>query len=131
MVELLTINSFLFPFPHQIIGGLDVLLNLIVISYFDYFSDFSEPMAGNFPAVLMNHRNLHDWHKVFQVAHENRDCTQSIWIIFAVLFNFHRGKKRENVTNCGNGSWKSLLSHSLTNFALKEKQKYRHFSLER
>ena len=94
MVELLTINSFHFPFPHQIIQGLDVLLNLIVISYFDSFSGRFEAMKGNFPAVLMNRRNLHDRHKVFQVAHENRDCTQSIWIIFAVLFNFHRGKKK-------------------------------------
>ena len=94
MVELLTINSFLFSFPHQIIQGLDVLLNLIVISYFDSFSDRFEAMKGNFPVVLMNRRNLHDRHKVFQVAHKNRDCTQSIWIIFAVLFNFHRGKKK-------------------------------------
>ena len=94
MVELLTINSFLFPFPYQIIGGFDVLLNPIVISYFDSFSARFEMMKGNFPAVQMNHRNLRDRHKVFQVAHENRDCTQSIWIIFAVLFNFHRGKKK-------------------------------------
>ena len=76
MVALLTINSFLFPFPHQIIGGLDVLLNLIVISYFDSFSDQFKMIKGNFPAVLINHRNLRDRHKVFQVAHENRDCTQ-------------------------------------------------------
>ena len=94
MVALLTINSLPFPFPHQIIGGLDVLLHLIVISYFDSFSDQFKTMKGNFPAVLMNHRNLHDWHKVFQVAHENRDCTQSIWIIFPVLFYFHRGKRK-------------------------------------
>ena len=94
MVALLTINSFLFPFPHQIIGGLDVLLNLIVISYFVSLLEQFEMMKGNFPAVLMNHRNLHDRHKVFQVAHENRDCTQSIWIIFAVLFYFHRGRRK-------------------------------------
>ena len=94
MVELLNSNYFLFPFPHQIIGGLDVLLNLIVISYFDSLSGRFETMKGNFPVVLMNHRNLHDRYKVFQVAHENRDYTQSIWIIFAVLFNFHRGKKK-------------------------------------
>ena len=49
MVELLTINSFLFPFPHQIIQGLDVLLNLIVISYFDSFSGRFETMEGTFP----------------------------------------------------------------------------------
>ena len=91
MAKLLTINCFPFPFPHQIIGGLDVLLNLIVIS--DFVS-LLEMMKGNFPAVLMNHRNLHDRQKVFQVTHENRDCTQSIWIIFALLFNFHRGKKK-------------------------------------
>ena len=44
--------------------------------------------------MLVNDTNLHDRHKVFQVAHENRDCTQSIWIIFAVLFYFHRGTKK-------------------------------------
>ena len=44
--------------------------------------------------MLVNHINLHDRYKVFQVAHENRDCTQSLWIIFAVLFNFYRGKKK-------------------------------------
>ena len=49
MVELLTINFFLFPFPHQIIQGLDVLLNLIVISYFDSFSGRFEAMEGTFP----------------------------------------------------------------------------------
>ena len=49
MVELLTINSFLFSFPHQIIQGLDVLLNLIVISYFDSFSGRFETMEGTFP----------------------------------------------------------------------------------
>ena len=53
--------------------------------------------------MLVNDTNLHDRYKVFQVAHENRDCTQSIWIIFPVLFYFHRGKKKGNVTNCGNG----------------------------
>ena len=44
--------------------------------------------------MLVNHINLHDRYKVFQVAHENRDCTQSIWIIFAVLFIFHGGEKK-------------------------------------
>ena len=44
--------------------------------------------------MLVNYTNLHDRHKVFQEAHENRDCTQSIRIIFAVLFYFHRGEKR-------------------------------------
>ena len=92
MVALLTINSFHFSFPHQIIGDLDVLLNLIVISYFDSFSDQFKTMKGNFPAVLMNHRNLHNRHKVFQVAHESRDSTQSI--SFLVLFNFQRGRKK-------------------------------------
>ena len=44
--------------------------------------------------MLVNYKNLYDRHKVFQVAHENRDCSQSILIIFAVLFYFRRGKKR-------------------------------------
>ena len=44
--------------------------------------------------MLVNDTNLHDRYKVFQVAHENGDCTQSIWIIFAVLFYFHRGTKK-------------------------------------
>ena len=43
--------------------------------------------------MLVNYKNLHDRHKVFQVAHENRDVTQSIWIIFADVFYFHRVKK--------------------------------------
>ena len=54
--------------------------------------------------MLVNYTNLHDRHKVFQVAHESRDCTQSIWIIVAVLFYFHRGEKRGKVINCSNGS---------------------------
>ena len=52
--------------------------------------------------MLVNYRNLHDRHKVFQVAHENRDFTRSIRIIFAVLFSSR--EKKGNVTNCGNGS---------------------------
>ena len=45
--------------------------------------------------MLVNHRNLYYQHKVFKVAHESRDCTQSTWIIFSVLFYFNRGRKRK------------------------------------
>ena len=40
LAALLTINSFHFPFPHKISGGLDILLNLIVISHFVSFVNF-------------------------------------------------------------------------------------------
>ena len=164
MVALLTINSFPFPFPHQISDGLDILWYLIISSHFFSFQtkrgawnviihaskfDKSSWSAQSLPsstrkprlytiymdyfAVLFySHRGKEKKGKVtncgngswkslssqVQVAHENRDCTQSIWIISAVLFYFHRGKKKGNVTNCGNGSWKSLLSHGLKSCAL-------------
>ena len=51
-------------------------------------------MEGNYPAVLMNHTDLHYRHKVFQVIQESRDCTRSIWIIFSVLFYFPHGRKK-------------------------------------
>ena len=51
--------------------------------------------------MLVNHTNLHDQHKVFQVAHEGCDGTQSIWIIFSVLLYF-QGEKKGKVINCGN-----------------------------
>ena len=66
----------------------------MVIPHFLFFSDPLKLVKGNYPAVLKNHKNLHYRHKVFQVAHENRDCTQSKWIIFAVLFYFHRVRKK-------------------------------------
>ena len=47
--------------------------------------------------MLITCRNLHYRHKVFQVAHESRDFTQSIWIIFSVLFYFHWWSKRGKV----------------------------------
>ena len=72
----------------------------------------------------VNHGNLYFRHKFFQVGHGSRDCTQSIRIIFFQFsFIFTEGEKRGNVTNCGNGSRKSLLSHGLTTCALNEKQK--------
>ena len=62
--------------------------------------------------------------RVFQVGHGSRHCTQSIRIIFFQFsFIFTEGVKRGNVTNCGNGTRKSLLSHGLTTCALNEKQK--------
>ena len=60
--------------------------------------------------MLVNYTNLHDRHKVFQVAHVNRDCTQSIWIILQFCFILIDGKKKGKVTNCDNGSLKSLSS---------------------
>ena len=48
MVAVLTINSFPFPLPHQISGGLEVLLNLILIFFFH----------GNIPAVPLNQKKI-------------------------------------------------------------------------
>ena len=98
------------------IGGLDVLLHLIAISHFAFFSEPKKIEEGNYPAVLINHRKIKYRHKVFWVAHESWDCTHS-------TFSPAERRKRGNVTNCGNGSWKSLLSHGLTSCALNEKQK--------
>ena len=80
-------------------------------------------MEGNYSAALINHKNFQYRHKVIQVAHESRDYTQSIWIIFQFSFIFTSGGKRGKLTNCDNRSWKSLLSHGLTSCALSEKQK--------
>ena len=44
--------------------------------------------------MLVNYTNLHDRCKVFQVAHENRDCTQSIWIIFGSFVLFSTREKK-------------------------------------
>ena len=55
--------------------------------------------------MLVNCTNLHDQHKVFQVARESCDCTQSIWIIFYSFALFsQREKKKGKVINCGNES---------------------------
>ena len=72
LAALLTINSFhSVPIPHKISGGLDILLNLIVISHFVSFPGPSKLIKGNYPVVLINNRNLHYRHKVFQVTHES------------------------------------------------------------
>ena len=42
--------------------------------------------------MLVNHRNLYHRHKAYQVVRESRDSTETILIIFSVLFYFHRGK---------------------------------------
>ena len=95
----------------------------MVIPHFVFFSDPLKVMEGNYPAVLINHRNLYYPHKVFQVAYESRDCTQSTWFIFQFCSIFTEGEKRGKVTNCGNGSWKSLLPHGLTSCALNDETK--------
>ena len=123
LAALLTINSFHFPFPHKISGGLDILLNLIVISHFVSFPGPSKLIKGNYPVVLINNRNLHYRHKVFQVTHESWGCTKSLRIIFFSFVLFSRREKKGKVTNCGNELWRSLLSRSLTSCALNEKQK--------
>ena len=43
--------------------------------------------------MLVNHTNLHDRHKVFQVAHKSRGCKQSIRIT-VFFFNFHRSRQK-------------------------------------
>ena len=48
-------------------------------------------MQGNL-SMLVNHRNLHDRYKVFQVAHKSRDCEQSIRI--TVFFYSYRGRQK-------------------------------------
>ena len=45
---LLTIKSFPFAFPHKIIGGLDVLSYLIIISHFVLFSEKEKEWEGNY-----------------------------------------------------------------------------------
>ena len=89
MVTLLTINS-----PNREgCRDSDVFSYPMVIPHFVLFSDPLKLMEGNYPVVLINHRNLHYRHKVFQVAHESRDCTQSMWIIFQFCFIFTEEKK--------------------------------------
>ena len=66
-------------------------------------------MEGNYPAVLMNHTDLHYRHKVFQVIQESRDCTRSIWIIFSVLFYFPHGRKKRK----GNELWQWIIEFSI------------------
>ena len=100
MVALLSVNSFAFPFLHKIGGGLDVLLCVIVIFYFVFFSDVKE---GNNPAVLTNPRNLHYRHKFFQEAPKSKIVHSPYGLFFNLFFIiFTVGEKRRNVTNCGN-----------------------------
>ena len=47
MVALLTINSFHFPFPHKISGGLNVFVNSIVISHFVFILGAWKTPEGN------------------------------------------------------------------------------------
>ena len=108
--------------PYQIIGNLDILWYPIIVSHFVSFLGAEMRIQGNY-LMLVNLTNIHDRHKVFQVAHESWDCTQPIWIIFQFCFILTDGEKRGKEMNCGNGSWKSLLSCNLTSCALNEKQK--------
>ena len=54
MVALLTINSFPFPFPHQIIGGLNVLLNLIFFSLSDRFKMMEAILPLNNGSIMVH-----------------------------------------------------------------------------
>ena len=45
--------------------------------------------------MLVNHGDLLYRHKVLQVAHESRDCTPSIWIIFFSFVLFSPREKKE------------------------------------
>ena len=87
MVALLAIDSFTFPFSHKIIGGLDVQLYLIEIYHFVFFT---EKEKRNYPEKYsLSAQSLSS-------TQESRDFTQSIWIVFVSLFNFHcERKKRE------------------------------------
>ena len=110
MVALLTINSFPFPFPHKIIGGLDVHIYLIEISHFVFFT---EKAKGNYPAVLTDERNIHYRHKVFQVTHESWDCTQSIWIVFLLVYAiFTVGEKKKEILITVAINHKNLYYHT-------------------
>ena len=60
--------------------------------------------------MLVNHTNLHYRHKIFQVAHESRDCIKSIWIFFQFCFIFTEEEKKGHVTICGNGSYISMIT---------------------
>ena len=48
IVALLTIKSILFPLPHKIIEGLDVLSYPIIISHFALFSEKEKEWEGNY-----------------------------------------------------------------------------------
>ena len=84
----------LFPFPHKISGVSHVFSYPMVIPHFVFFSDPLKEMEGNYLAVLINLRNLHYRHKVFQVTHKSRHCTQFTWIIFQFCFIFTTGEKK-------------------------------------
>ena len=100
-VALLTINSCPFPFPHKISGVLNVLLYLIVISYFVLFSDVRE---GNYPAMLVNLEIFITGTKSSKKHRNPRLYTVHMNYFFSWFFIFIMGEKRGNVTNCGNGS---------------------------
>ena len=55
MVALLTNNSFLFPIPHKISGGLNVFSYLIVINHFVFILEVMKRLKGN----LFNPNNFH------------------------------------------------------------------------
>ena len=60
--------------------------------------------------MLVSHRNHHDQHKVFQVAHESRDCIQSIRIIFSgFFFVLTQGEKKRE----GNELWQWNMKISI------------------
>ena len=54
LVALLTINSFPFPFPYKISGGLNVFANLIVISHFVFILDPWKSPGGNLFVINNN-----------------------------------------------------------------------------
>ena len=124
-VALLTINSCPFPFPHKISGVLNVLLYLIVISYFVLFSDvregnypgmllylivisyfvlFSDVREGNYPGMLVNLEIFITGTKSSKKHRNPRLYTVHMNYFFSWFFIFIMGEKRGNVTNCGNGS---------------------------
>ena len=59
MVVLLTINSFPFPFPHQISRGLGYTSIPDLIFSFFFFSETLELIPGNYSAIPISHRDFH------------------------------------------------------------------------
>ena len=73
--------------------------------------------------MLVYHRNLHHRHK-FSKEHTKADIVHSnMDYFFSFVLFVTEGGKRGNITNCGNGSWKSLLPHGLTSCALNDETK--------
>ena len=93
-VALLTINSCPFPFPHKISGVLNVLLYLIVISYFVLFSDVRE---GNYPAMLVNLEIFITGTKSSKKHRNPRLYTVHMNYFFSWFFIFIMGEKRGNL----------------------------------